>query len=229
MLPLRQLQQHNKVIKSDSFACYLRWHLSIIQFVSSQLTEVLITPSFSHLASSKTVHKVKSIISAALIFPRAVDPVAFYHLPWIWNSSCRLHSWLHNCRLPFATWIVGRCNRGLVAKGKQGNEKPCLISCLLQPLWGFKAQNVSLVIHIAQPLDSNRKPNTKLLFFFLFFCRPPGSCVLKRACEWAHYARNHAFHNFLLSLARWQGLEVSFGRVTLIVMIRGLISAEEIK
>lgn len=45
-MPLCQPQQHNTLIKSDNFACYFME--TSITSASSQLTNVSITPFFSH-------------------------------------------------------------------------------------------------------------------------------------------------------------------------------------
>jgi len=67
----------------------------------------------SHIPPEPTLSRTGNQLSYQHVFPH---PVAFQHLPWIWNSWCRLHSWLQNCRLPFAMWTVGRCNQGPVAR-----------------------------------------------------------------------------------------------------------------
>lgn len=142
---------------------------------------------------------------------RALDPVAFQHLPWIWNSWCRLHSWLQNCRLPFAMWIVGRWNRGPVAKRslfslwvKIATGKWKTLSHFLSATSAMRFQNTKCssgdTYHSALRLQPQTKH--KIAFFFTFSVGHREGLCWRGLVRGAHYARSHAFHNFLLSWPR---------------------------
>lgn len=116
--PSYQPRQHHRVIKSDSYTCFFSDDIypSFHMHLHSLPTRQSLHPS--HLPPVPRLSARWNQLSYQPLFPPwALDPAAFQYLPWIWNSWCRLHSWLQNCLLPFAMWIVGGCNRDPGGKG----------------------------------------------------------------------------------------------------------------